>query len=127
MALGDGRFEDVYHIEYRLDHNHKLGEKGTIGTQQKSKAVRERIKAMLFRGMSITAIMNELTMDHAKFSRLMERGGNEQRIARDDLITYDDVYNILHAVMSRQMRKDKDPLISARLWMEEMQSQGDFT
>ncbi|KAI7828026.1 hypothetical protein BC939DRAFT_512736 [Gamsiella multidivaricata] len=60
--------------------------------------------------------MNQLTIDYARFTR-----------SRDDFITYDDVYNLLYALTAKQMRKDDDPLISARLWMEDLENQNYFT
>ena len=125
--IGDGKVANLYRIEYRLDHNHRLGDDDSVGTLHKSKAIRDRIKAMLLRGMSISAIMGQLTMDHAKFTRLLATGGNNSRLARDDFVTYDDVYNIYYAITAKQMRKDKDPATSARLWMEDLHSQGYFT
>ncbi|KAI1286549.1 hypothetical protein EDD11_000266, partial [Mortierella claussenii] len=125
--LGDGKVADLYRIEYRLDHCHQLGKDGSIGTLQKSKAMRDRIKAMLMRGMSISAIMTQLTMDHAKFTRLMDGTGINPMFARDDFITYDDVYNIYYALTAKRIRKDDNAFTSARLWMEELHNRGYFT
>lgn len=122
----DGKPETTYRIEYFYEHNHEIGDKGGVGKLHKSKAFKERIRAMLLRGMSIQAIMDQLTVDHARFTRLMDNG-EIQRLCRDDFITYDDVYNILYAITSKEMRKDNDQLISARLWMEELRNQGYFT
>jgi len=117
---------DTYRVEYRYNHTHELRDYSNIGTQSKSKAIKARIKSMIMRGMSISAIMTQLTVDHARFTRLMEQG-ETQRLSRDDFITYDDVYNILYTITSKQMRKDANPIISAQLWMEELKSQGYFT
>ncbi|KAF9976955.1 hypothetical protein BGZ75_010444, partial [Mortierella antarctica] len=125
-VLPDGRFEDVYRIEYQFKHNHMLGGDNSVGSLQKSRAVRDRIKAMLLRGMTISTIMKQLTMDHAKFTRLLVDGKNS-RFSRDDFISYDDVYNVFYDIMARRMRKDEDARISARLWMESLQEEGFFT
>ncbi|KAF9198112.1 hypothetical protein BGZ49_001178, partial [Haplosporangium sp. Z 27] len=93
MPTADGKFEDMVEIEYDFRHNHKIGDMTDIGNSRKSKAVRERIRALLLRGMSIQAIMDRLTIDHARFSRLIENG-EFQKLSRDHFITYDDVYNI---------------------------------
>ncbi|KAF9344547.1 hypothetical protein BGX26_004248, partial [Mortierella sp. AD094] len=85
----DGKLENTYCIEYDHQHNHRLGDKDNVGTLQKSKAIRERIKAMVLRGMTIPTIMSQLTIDHARFSRFME-GDDKRRLSRDDFITYDD-------------------------------------
>ena len=82
---------------------------------------------MLLRGMTISAVMNQLTMDHARFTRLFETSSGSPRFSRDDFVTYDDVYNILYAIMIKRMRKHENPTISARLWMEHLRQQGDFT
>ncbi|KAF9179471.1 hypothetical protein BGZ50_006890 [Haplosporangium sp. Z 11] len=122
----DGKPGNIYRVEYFYQHNHRLGDKGNIGTQQKSKAIMERIKAMLLRGMSISAIMHQLTMEHAAFTRFMEDDGG-QRLSRDQFIAYDDVYNILYALTAKEMWKSDDPVTSAKLWMEDLKSQDYFT
>ncbi|KAI1296258.1 hypothetical protein EDD11_007450 [Mortierella claussenii] len=127
FRLGNGKVTDLYRIEYRLDHCHQLGKEDSIGTLQKSKAIRDRIKAMLMRGMSISAIMTQLTMDHAKFTRLMDGTGINSSFAQDDCITYDDVYNIYYALTAKRIRKDDNAFKSARLWMEELHNRGYFT
>ncbi|KAK3835514.1 MAG: hypothetical protein J3R72DRAFT_477448 [Linnemannia gamsii] len=80
----------------------------------------------IMRGMSITAIMDQLTMDHAKFARFLE-GKETMALSRDSFITYDDVYNILHAITAKEVRKSDDDTISARLWMEELDKNNYFT
>ncbi|KAG0365433.1 hypothetical protein BGZ54_006525, partial [Gamsiella multidivaricata] len=127
LQTRDGIPGETYRIEYNYQHIHALGDKGNIGTQQKSKAMRERIKAMLMGGMSISTIMTQLTMDHAKFTRLMDGAGISSRFARDDSITYEDVYNIYYALTVKRIRRDDNAFISARLWMEELHNRGYFT
>ena len=82
---------------------------------------------MLLLGMLISAITDRLTMDHAKFSRLMECSGDDQRLSRDNFVTYGDVYNVLYALTVKQMRKDDNPTTSAQLWMDDLKRQGYFT
>ncbi|KAG0247936.1 hypothetical protein BG011_000707, partial [Mortierella polycephala] len=89
VSTSDGKPRNTYRIGYSFVHNHKLGDKNNVGTQRKSMAIKERIKAMLLRGMSIPAIMQQLTMDHASFTRFFVDGGN-QRLSRDQFIAYDD-------------------------------------
>ncbi|KAF9971126.1 hypothetical protein BGZ75_001998, partial [Mortierella antarctica] len=126
VVLHDGRVEDLYRIEYHVKHSHKLKEKDSVGSLGKSRAVRDKIKAMLLRGMTISTVMKQLTMDHAKFTRLLA-GSDKTGFSRDDFISYDDVYNIFYDIMARQMRKDENAIISARLWMESLQQEGYFT
>jgi len=125
-VAGSGKVADIYRIEYHLDHNHELGEDGSIGTLQKSKAIKDQIKSMLLGGMSITTVMNRLTMDHAKFTQLLASSDGNPRFARDDFITYDDVYNILYAITAARIRKDENPEVSAGLWMQSLKQQGYF-
>lgn len=125
-VIGNGKLADIYRIEYRLDHNHKLGDDGSIGTQQKSRAIKDQIMAMLLRGMSISTVMNRLTMDHAKFTQLLESNDGNPRFSRDDFVTYDDVYNILYTITATRIRKAENPEVSAGLWMESLQQQGYF-
>jgi hypothetical protein len=125
-STSDGMPGDTYKIEYFFEHNHMLGSAENIGSMRKSEAIKLRIKAMIMRGMSIQAIMEQLTMDHAKFARFLE-GKETMPLSRDNFITYDDVYNILHAITAKEVRKSDDDIISARLWMEELDRNNYFT
>ncbi|KAF9536373.1 hypothetical protein EC957_011201, partial [Mortierella hygrophila] len=64
-STGDGIPGDTYKVEYFFEHNHKLGSVKQIGSMRKSEAIKLRIKALIMRGMSIYAIMNQLMTDHA--------------------------------------------------------------
>ncbi|KAF9136659.1 hypothetical protein BGX30_010964 [Mortierella sp. GBA39] len=99
-STSDGTPGNTYMIEYFFEHNHRLGCAENIG-MLKSEAIKLRIKAMLMRGMSIDAIMEQLTMDHARFARLLE-GKETMALSRDNFITYDDVYNILYAITAKE-------------------------
>lgn len=125
-SISDGMPGDTYKIEYFFEHNHKLGSSENIGSMRKSEAIKLRIKAMIMGGMSITAIMDQLTMDHAKFARFLE-GKETMALSRDNFITYDYVYNILNAITAKEVRKSDDDTISARLWMEELDKSNYFT
>ncbi|KAG0221718.1 hypothetical protein BGW42_007352, partial [Actinomortierella wolfii] len=122
----DGLPGGCYRVEYLFEHNHKLGCLENLGAMRKSDAIKRRIKAMLMRGMSIQAIMNHLTIDHARFTRLLE-GNDTTPVSRDDFITYDDVYNILYAIVAKEVRKSPDDVESAKLWMEELEKNNYFT
>lgn len=125
-STSDGMPGNTCMIEYFFEHNHKLGCAENIGSMRKSEAVKLRIKAMLMRGMSINAIMEQLTIDHARFARFLE-GKGTMALSRDNFITYDDVYNILYAITAKEVRKSNDDMISARLWMEELDRNNYFT
>ncbi|KAG0247440.1 hypothetical protein BG011_001473, partial [Mortierella polycephala] len=94
--------------------------------QQKSTVTKERIKAMHLQGMSASAIIHQLTMEHAAFTRSMENDGIQQ-IPRDQSIAYDDVHNTLCALTAKQMRKNDNPIKSAKLWMEDLKRQNYLT
>ncbi|KAF9994584.1 hypothetical protein BGZ79_000653 [Entomortierella chlamydospora] len=123
----DGRLGNTYRIEYNYRHNHTLGEKGDIRTIQKSDAIKERIKAMILREMTIPEIVDQLTIDHSKLTRLLDFGDNGQLSMTENPITYDDVNGLLYALTTTKTRKNEKPTISARLWMEELKGQGYFT
>ncbi|KAF9344257.1 hypothetical protein BGX26_004593 [Mortierella sp. AD094] len=91
----DGKLENTYRIEYNYHHSHTLGEKDDVRAIQKSDAIKERIKAMILREMAIPEIVDQLTIDHAKFTRLLEFGDNRQLSTSDNHITYDDVNSLL--------------------------------
>ncbi|KAF9926595.1 hypothetical protein FBU30_003843, partial [Linnemannia zychae] len=122
----DGKPGNTYKVEYYFQHNHLIGAAENIGTMRLSEVIKKRIKAMIMRGMSIQAIMTNLTVDHAKFTRFLE-GEETLPLSRDNFITYDDVYNILHAITAKEVRKHNDEAVSARLWMEELDRAGYFT
>ncbi|KAF9271802.1 hypothetical protein BGZ88_005575 [Linnemannia elongata] len=78
------------------------------------------------REMSINAIMKQLTIEHARFAGFLE-GKEAMALFRDNFITYDDVYNILYDIKAKEVRKSNYDMISARLWMEELDRNNYFT
>lgn len=117
--------EPVTCVRYKYWHNHELGNHTNIGTLQKSRAIRERIKVMVQSGMTISVIMRKLTIEHAALTRLLQDG--KERLSRDNFITYEDVYNIYYALRENELRKDKLDSKSANLWMQDLKSRGFFT
>ncbi|KAG0229641.1 hypothetical protein BGW41_002910 [Actinomortierella wolfii] len=122
----DGLPGDCYKVEYHFEHNHKLGFQENMDTVRKSDAIRRRIKTMLTREMSVHAIMNHLTADHARLTRLLE-GDNTPTGSCDDFITYKDVYNTLHAIIAKEVKKNPDDVKSAKLWMVELEKNNYLT
>jgi len=120
----DGGLQVVYEVTYLYQHNHGVGCFSSVGTRQKSEAIRATIKNLILGGSTISMVMHQLTMEHDKFTQIMRQKG---RFSRDDFITYDDVYNIWHKIMVSKMRKDDDPIISSAKWMEELEKEGAFT
>ncbi|KAG0076253.1 hypothetical protein BGZ93_004011, partial [Podila epicladia] len=88
-------------------------------------AIKSTIERLILQGSTIQRVMQQLTMDYDKFTQITR--GNGQQLSRDDFITYEDVYNIWHKITTRAMRKDKDPVLSAMLWMEEFSRNKGFT
>jgi hypothetical protein len=125
VTLRNGLIAKVYTIQYNWRHNHDLGDRTDIGTQQKSQAIRDQIKVMYLDGKSISVIMDSLTMDYRRFTRYM-RDPSGARLTRDQFISYDDVYNIAYAINAKQMRRATDEMESAALWLVELKSQGYF-
>jgi hypothetical protein len=125
VALKNGRIGKVYTIVYTWQHNHDLGNRTELGTQQKSAAICDRIKAMYLGGKSIAVIMNSLTMDYSRYISFVRKPG-ATRLTRDHFITYDDVYNIAYAINAKRMRKDADEFQSAKLWLDHLKTEGYF-
>ncbi|KAF9328597.1 hypothetical protein BGZ91_000930 [Linnemannia elongata] len=120
----NGGLQVVYEVTYLYQHNHGVGCFSSVGTRQKSEAIRATIKNLILGGSTISMVMHQLTMEHDKFTQIMRQKG---RFSRDDFITYDDVYNIWHKIMVTKMRKDDDPIVSSAKWMEELEKEGAFT
>lgn len=120
----DGKTIIVYFIEYNYRHNHAVGMKDRIGTQRKSDALKRRIKDYVRQGRSIQNIIHRLSIDQDSFISTLEGG---ERITRDDVITYDDVYNEIYKVNNKEARKHQDPIVSANMWMTELEYNGYFT
>jgi hypothetical protein len=116
--------EMVYYVKYNYQHNHSLGGLTKLGTKQKSSAIKATIRSLLLQGSSIAMVMQQLTMEHDKFMQIFRNKGT---FSRDDFVTYEDVYNIWHSIISAKMRKDSDPVVSAIKWMEELNEDGAYT
>ncbi|GJJ74028.1 hypothetical protein EMPS_06386 [Entomortierella parvispora] len=119
----DGSSVECFEIIYTFEHNHALPEsENDTGTKYLSAESREKIKRLLQRGGLVKDVLQRMQM-HAK--RFSEFGKN--RIFRDDIITYQDVYNIYHQMMIKEVERDKDPDLSATMWIEELAKDGYYT
>src|SRR5690554_553878 len=76
-------------------------------------------------GSTIQRVMQQLTMDYEKFTRIVRRNGYQ--LTRDDFLTYDDVYNIWYQITTETTRMNDDPTLSAIKWMEEFEANNGFT
>ncbi|KAG0234812.1 hypothetical protein BGW41_000991 [Actinomortierella wolfii] len=122
----DGLPGDCYKVEYAFEHNHRLGSLDKLGTIPKSYAIRKRIEAMVGEGIPIHDIMDQLTIDHARFTCLLE-GSDSKPLPGDDIVTYNDVYSILYAITAKKVKKSQKEVASAKLWMEELDKKNYFT
>ncbi|KAF9920133.1 hypothetical protein FBU30_010074, partial [Linnemannia zychae] len=120
----DGILQSVYEVTYLYQHNHGVGCFSSVGTRQKSNAIKATIKKLILGDSAIAMVTQQLTMEHDKFTQIMRQKG---RYSRDDFITYDDVYSIWYSIMVNKMRKDDDAVVSSVKWMEELENDGAFT
>ncbi|KAF9086523.1 hypothetical protein BGX27_003175, partial [Mortierella sp. AM989] len=112
-------------VTYDYRHNHSVGMKNQVGTQRKSDILKRRIADYVRQGRTIQNIMHRLSIDQDRFLRATE--GDGPRVIRDDIITYEDVYNILYKINNKKARKHQDPIVSANMWMEDLERNGYFT
>jgi hypothetical protein len=112
-------------IRYEYSHNHDLNSEDYLCQQRVSKNMKQRIKIMLLRGMSIHMILQRLGMD-ARRCRQFAMSVKGKRPSRDDFITYSDVDNILRTMMNKEIRRDEWDNVSAFKWMKELESKEFF-
>ncbi|KAF9898986.1 hypothetical protein EC991_009822, partial [Linnemannia zychae] len=112
-------------IDLYYHHVHELASLENIGMRQKSDRIKATIKSLLLQGSSIKNVMDRLTLNYDRFMDIVR--GNGQRLSRDDLITYEDVYNIWYNINNDLMKKDPDAILSAMKWLEEIESKGGFS
>lgn len=93
-----------------------------IGVQYLSPQAKRRIESLLRSGSSVKEVLQRLQGDADRFAKL-----GKTRLFRDDIITYEDVYNVYYRMMIAETRKDQDPDISAQMWLEQLAAEGYFT
>ncbi|KAG0001771.1 hypothetical protein BGZ80_006119, partial [Entomortierella chlamydospora] len=93
-----------------------------VGTQYLSTAAKKKIEMLLQEGSPMREVLHRL---RAKAEQLSRYG--QTRIFRDDIITYEDVYNVFYKMTCNETRKDQDQDVSAELWMKELDSEGYYT
>ncbi|KAF9399253.1 hypothetical protein BGZ76_007939, partial [Entomortierella beljakovae] len=69
--------------------------------------------------------MHVLSIGQDRFIGATE--GDGERITRDDIVAYDDVYNVVYKINNKEARKHADPIVSANLWMAEFKNKDYFT
>jgi len=126
VPLGEGKVTKQTLIQYNYNHNHNLNAEDYLPQQRLSKQVKQRIKIMLLRGMSIQMILQRLSMD-ARRCRQYALTVKGKRPTRDDFVTYDDVANVLRSLMNKEIQKDPWENVSAIRWMEELRCKEYFT
>lgn len=121
----DGSPLECYFISYIYGHFHSVGtdaDRDNVGTQYLSPESRVKIETLLKRGGSVKEVLQRMQSSRGLFAKL-----GQTRIFRDDIITYEDVYNVYYQMMVKEIRKDNDPDISAQLWMEQLATEGYFS
>jgi hypothetical protein len=119
----DGSSVECFEIIYTFEHNHALPEsENDTGTKYLSAESREKIKRLLQRGGSVKEVLQRMQTNAKHFAEF-----GKSRIFRDDIITYQDVYNIYHQMMIKEVERDKDPDLSATMWIEELAKDGYYT
>ncbi|KFH63655.1 hypothetical protein MVEG_10349 [Podila verticillata NRRL 6337] len=94
----------VYEITYAPGHNHSIcsgKDEYDIGTNYLSPEAKERICALLENGASVREVLQRLQSSRSRFAQL-----GRARVFRDDVITYEDVYNVNYQLMLKEIRKD---------------------
>jgi len=125
----DGTVANVFRIEYRIDHNHEIGRDGTSGTLRLSKAMRDKIERMVLGGSTISAVMKQLTAEQNNFTRFLairHRSDGQIPLSRDEVVNYDDIYNIYFRLQAKLMHLDDDPIKSAIARAKDFRRQGYF-
>ena len=115
----------VYEITYAPGHNHSIcsgKDEYDIGTNYLSPEAKERICALLENGASVREVLQRLQSSRSQFAQL-----GRTRVFRDDVITYEDVYNVNYQLMLKEIRKDDNEDRSAELWMRQLFSEGYHT
>ncbi|KAI9235125.1 MAG: hypothetical protein BYD32DRAFT_489142 [Podila humilis] len=115
----------VYEITYAPGHNHSIcsgKDEYDIGTNYLSPEAKERICALLENGASVREVLQRLQSSRSRFAQL-----GRTRVFRDDVITYEDVYNVNYQLMLKEIRKDDNEDRSAELWMRQLFSEGYHT
>ncbi|KAF9119229.1 hypothetical protein BG015_006392, partial [Linnemannia schmuckeri] len=112
----------VYCITYTYQHNHVVAKEDELGTRYLSQEQKDRIMRLLREGSPVSVVLQRL---RANASKLAQHG--KTRIFRDDIITYEDVYNVHHKITTQEIHKDTDPEFSAHKWMRELENQGFYT
>ncbi|KAF9541031.1 hypothetical protein EC957_003559 [Mortierella hygrophila] len=106
----------VYRVSYRYQHNHTLDSLTDLGTRQNFADIKATKRNLILQGSAIQKVMQLLTMDYDNFTQILR--GDGQRFSWDDFITYEDVYNECHSIITKRMRKDADATITCIDWME---------
>ncbi|KAF8946478.1 hypothetical protein BGZ47_000420 [Haplosporangium gracile] len=98
----------VYRIIYTFQHNHPIAKMDELGTQYLSQEQKDKIKRLLQEGSPVRVVLERM---RANARKLAQHG--KTRIFRDDIITYEDVYNVHHKIMAQEVHKDTDSEFSA--------------
>jgi hypothetical protein len=83
---------------------------------------KQRIELLLQSGSPVRDVLYRMRARATKIAQL-----GKTKIFRDDIITYEDVYNTFYKKMVQETQKNKNQEVSAEMWMEELKGEGYFT
>ncbi|KAG0232735.1 hypothetical protein BGW41_001746 [Actinomortierella wolfii] len=110
-------------VRYRFFHNHDTGLARALTTCRLSNAKRQRFREMLKMGYSIRQILDIAEDELSRKRQLMRIKNRPFALCRDDVIEYQDVYNVWKDLAKKDMQKHEDPVLSSISWMNEFESQ----
>ncbi|KAG0224765.1 hypothetical protein BGW42_004877 [Actinomortierella wolfii] len=111
-------------VRYRFFHNHDTGLARALTTCRLSNAKRQRFREMLKMGYSIRQILDIAEDELSRKRQLMRIKNRPFALCRDEVIEYQDVYNVWKDLAKKDMQKHGDPVLSSISWMVEFKSQG---
>ncbi|KAG0240407.1 hypothetical protein BGW41_007015 [Actinomortierella wolfii] len=104
-------------------HNHPVGLERPLDTCALSKAARDRIKAALEQGQTIKDVLLRSKEEADKRVEEMRRNNEPIVLCRDDVIAYNDVYNLWYTMTTRRGDQDEAAQLD-RLTIQHHQSDG---
>ncbi|KAF9167266.1 Calcium-responsive transcription factor [Actinomortierella ambigua] len=114
---------EVCHIVYNYRHNHTVGEREDVATLLKSEAIKARIRGLLNRSPDLQATMRRILLSYCDFFTLPHADAKSQ----DNLISYNDVYQLWYDICMDGAQKYPDEKVSAKMWMDDLTKENYFT
>ncbi|KAG0247883.1 hypothetical protein BG011_000791 [Mortierella polycephala] len=119
----DGSPIKAFYITYSYQHNHTIAIDTDFRARYLSDEKKATIERLLQAGSPVREVLQRM---RGNAEKLLQHG--KRRIFRDDIITYEDVYNIHYSIMTKEIHKhESDPETSAQMWMEELKDDQFYT